>query len=671
MDIEWVGPYRIVGKLGRGGMGTVYEGVHRDTGERAAVKLLSASLAHETGFRSRFEVEIETLRKLNHPNIVRLTGFGEQDGHLFYAMELVDGNSLEEELRRGRKFEWQEVVQIGLEMCKALRHAHDRGIVHRDIKPGNLLLASDGRVKLSDFGIARFFGGSGLTCAGNVLGTADYMAPEQAEGRPVDARADLYSLGVVMYVLLSRRPMFQGKSLPEILHKQRHEQPLPIRHYAPDTPQAFERILMQLLEKNPSLRFATANVLARRLEAMLEDLARGPETCEANSDWFATNEAASMASSPALPPDADAISQLQTAELSGIDLPPVPSSISQTPCPDETTMAATGVQDSISSMSSTTRPTGHFVQVGEDELDRMEEEIREAPFRSWQFWGLVAALLAVAGGIQWSLQPPSAEALRKRIEAKAETGSLWQVKDDITFFLNNYSQDPYAKRLRVYEKQIALDSLNRRFSPLRNQSRRDLLPIEQEYLDALNYLYLEPERGAAKLQALIDLHEGTGDATGQAADCLTLARQQLADIRAEIKERSADQLADLLSQLDKADAVFSTRPQKAKRIYQAVVDLYAEKFWAADAVARAREALKKEFPPEKEDAEPADPGALTSSDASEAAEVAPVATQEGSPPGENAAKSSDSGAANQNDPSKAAGQDASPAEHSEEKNKEK
>ena len=199
MEIEWLGPYQIVGKLGRGGMGTVYEAVHRETGEPAAVKLLSAALAREEGFRSRFEAEIETLRKLRHPNIVRLFGFGEQEGELFYAMELVNGNSLEEELRGGRAFDWREVTRIGIETCRALRHAHDRGVIHRDIKPGNLLLTADGRVKLSDFGIARLFGHTRLTSAGNILGTAEYMSPEQAEGKPVErAGRPLQPGGVVV-----------------------------------------------------------------------------------------------------------------------------------------------------------------------------------------------------------------------------------------------------------------------------------------------------------------------------------------------------------------------------------------------------------------------------------------------------------------------------------------
>ena len=191
-------------------------------------------------------------------------------------MELVDGNSLEEELRRGRRFDCAEVVRIGIETCRALRHAHDRGIIHRDIKPGNLLLTSDGRVKLSDFGIARLFGYSKLTSAGNVLGTAEYMAPEQADGRPVDIRADLYSLGALMYALLARRPVFRGKSLPEVLHKQRFEAPEPLRKFAPDTPPEFERIIEQLLAKEPDQRIPNANVSGAAAGGVFANAGRRP-----------------------------------------------------------------------------------------------------------------------------------------------------------------------------------------------------------------------------------------------------------------------------------------------------------------------------------------------------------------------------------------------------------
>src|SRR5882757_1279958 len=161
MHFEQLGPYRIGRQLGRGGMGTVFAGVESASGEAAAIKVLSAALAHVEGFRERFESEIESLRKLRHPNIVRLLGFGEQDGLLFYAMELVEGKSLEEELRSGRRFDWDEVTDIGIQVCRALKHAHDRGVIHRDIKPANLMYTAEGEVKLSDFGIAKLFGNSG------------------------------------------------------------------------------------------------------------------------------------------------------------------------------------------------------------------------------------------------------------------------------------------------------------------------------------------------------------------------------------------------------------------------------------------------------------------------------------------------------------------------------
>ncbi len=163
MLIERLGPYQIRRKIGRGGMGTVYEGLDLQTGQAAAIKLLTPELAEQAGFRDRFKAEIEALRKLNHPHIVRLFGFGQQDQHLFYAMELVSGSSLETQLGLGRCYDWREVLRIGIETCRALRHAHDRGVIHRDIKPGNLLAGEDGHVKLSDFGIARLFGSLRLT----------------------------------------------------------------------------------------------------------------------------------------------------------------------------------------------------------------------------------------------------------------------------------------------------------------------------------------------------------------------------------------------------------------------------------------------------------------------------------------------------------------------------
>ena len=193
---------------------------------------------------------------------------------LFYSMELVEGVSLEDELKAGRRFNWREVTSIAIQLSLALKHAHDHGIVHRDIKPANILLYGDDRVKLADFGIARLFGTTQLTTAGGVLGTADYMSPEQADGRPVTARCDQYSLGGVMYALLAGRPPFLAKNLPQMLQLQRFAKPEPVRRYAPDTPEQLERVIMQLLSKNPAERFPNTQVLARHLQAMVNALSR-------------------------------------------------------------------------------------------------------------------------------------------------------------------------------------------------------------------------------------------------------------------------------------------------------------------------------------------------------------------------------------------------------------
>src|SRR5262245_58682802 len=276
MQLTRLGPYEIGKPLGKGGMGSVFEARNVETGERVAVKALTPHLAMAEGFRERFEAEIESLKALRHEGIVRLYGYGEQDGVLFYSMELVNGTSLDDELKAGRRFNWREVTNIAIQLSLALKHAHDHGIVHRDIKPANILLYDDDKVKLADFGIARLFGMNQLTTAGGVLGTADYMSPEQADGRPVTARCDQYSLGGVMYALLAGRPPFRATNLPQMLQLQRFAKPEPVRVFAPNTPEELERVISQLLAKDPADRFPNIQGLARHLQAMGNALSRPP-----------------------------------------------------------------------------------------------------------------------------------------------------------------------------------------------------------------------------------------------------------------------------------------------------------------------------------------------------------------------------------------------------------
>lgn len=273
-----LGPYTIQSRLGRGGMGAVYEAVDTTSGDTVAVKVLASHLADDPGVRSRFEAEIEALKNLRHPGIVRLLAFGEQDDQPFFAMELVRGKSLEQILRAGRRFTWQETVAMAIEITRALKVAHDNGIVHRDLKPANLLVADAPAgtdpvadrvtVKLADFGIAKLFGGVGHTALGHVVGTAEYMAPEQAAGRPIDHRADLYALGLVMYAMLTGSPPFRGTQLTEVIDKQRRATAPRVASLVADVPPEFDELVARLLSKEPAQRPASALALGRLLLAI-------------------------------------------------------------------------------------------------------------------------------------------------------------------------------------------------------------------------------------------------------------------------------------------------------------------------------------------------------------------------------------------------------------------
>ena len=603
MDIEWLGPYKIANKLGRGGMGTVYQGVHRETGDTAAVKLLSPVLAEEEGFRVRFEAEIETLRKLNHPNIARLIGFGQQDGDLFYAMEMVEGNSLEEELRRGRRFEWREVARMGIDICRALRHAHDRGIIHRDIKPGNLLLTSDGKVKLSDFGIARLFGYSRLTMAGNVVGTAEYMAPEQAEGQPVDARSDLYSLGALLYALLARRPLFRGKSLPELLHKQRFERPEPVRKHAADVPEEMERILEQLLEKDPARRIPNANLLGRRLEAMLHALQVGPETVEADASWFDDEDATPSAELHTLIPLSEDASVAPTIDQPVDAHAPTQPVSEKFPSESEPQNSTPSTPLDTESAGGAFSPRNHFISVEEHELDPLKEDEPKPAKFSWQTGVLVAALLLVGLTVWWFYQPPSANTLYNRIATRMETKSpdllpkskseIEEVQNYINKFFLHYPTDPNGAQVKTWEKELDLRLQQWEFKKQISgkSSTNGRSPIVQMYLEAISHEHINPTQTVTKLQALVDLYNHSEI---KERLCLELAKRQLTRLRKEVKEIAAKQLDMLENRLDAADALRAQNPERAQAIYRAVVELYADKPWAAEPVRRARKALQME-----------------------------------------------------------------------------
>lgn len=261
------GRYRVERELGHGGMASVYLARDEELRRPVAVKLLAGHLGGEPGLRERFLREARMAARLSHPNVVQVFDAGDEDGRPYIVMEYVPGQTLAEELRRQGRLDPPQVVDLALQACGGLEHAHGSDLVHRDVKPHNLLLREDGTLKIADFGIAHAAEATRLTQVGSVLGTAAYLAPEQAAGDPVTAAADIYSLGVVLYELLSGRPPYEFSSLAEIVSKQREQPIRPLRDVEPAVSEQLEAVVMRCLARNPDYRPSSAADLARELAA--------------------------------------------------------------------------------------------------------------------------------------------------------------------------------------------------------------------------------------------------------------------------------------------------------------------------------------------------------------------------------------------------------------------
>src|SRR5947209_3055243 len=271
---ERIGPFDIEKKIGSGAMGAVYLARYRKTGQRVAIKMMLMGMADNDVSLARFEREAEVLKQLNHKNIVRFYVASQYQGAPYYAMEYVEGEPLDDVLERKGRLTWEEVVELGKQVCAALQHAHDQGIIHRDLKPSNLMVTADGTIKLTDFGIAKDLDVTQLTAAHCTVGTAAYMSPEQCRGeKNLTHKSDLYSLGVLLYEVLTGQRPFRAETTMDMFLQ--HVNAIPERpsRLVLDIPVWLDTLVCQLLEKKPEHRPFDAAVVAAALNQVAEKVA--------------------------------------------------------------------------------------------------------------------------------------------------------------------------------------------------------------------------------------------------------------------------------------------------------------------------------------------------------------------------------------------------------------
>ena len=264
-----VGSYKVTEKIGEGGMGAVFKGIDLMLEREVAIKMLRPELASQPQVVERFRSEAVTLAKLNHPNIATLFSFLRHGEDFFMVMEFVRGETLESLIRRSGAMPCAQAIALFCQALEGIDHAHRMGIVHRDIKPANMMLTETGTLKVMDFGIARVLGTSRMTRQGNIVGTIEYMSPEQVRGQETDARSDIYSLGILLYEMLTGRVPFSSDSEYDLMQMQIERAPEPPRLYSAHIPQLVEQAIMRALAKRIEARFQGAAEFRNALSSAL------------------------------------------------------------------------------------------------------------------------------------------------------------------------------------------------------------------------------------------------------------------------------------------------------------------------------------------------------------------------------------------------------------------
>ncbi len=529
-NLRKIGPFQLERQLGVGGMGIVYAATYEKNGLKCAVKVLSPDMSDNNAVNQRFIRETEILKKLQHPNIIKYYGAGSNRTQRFYAMEMIEGGALDQKLKSTGSLDWNQTIEYGMQIAKALEHAHNAGIVHRDLKPGNLLIAKDGTLKLSDFGIARDTQATALTQAGKTVGTMNYMAPEQISGKyPITKHTDLYALGCVMFELLTGRVPFQSETQAELLFKHLDEAPPSVRDFNQNTPLPLAKLIDELLAKEPQDRPFDALAVQVRLEEIREKLKLQEEKRKAAATVGGVTEA--------------------------------------------------GNQKTVA-------------QKKKKKKKKLADETASVPFyeRSWFLAGALGVVLIAIG--LYVMKTRSEETLFVRAEKHMlkEPGDWIHAEQDLKTMLARYPKGAHFEQGRQWLDQIEMYRTERRIETNLKIGKEPTNEAERLYLAAGQYerfgdriTALEKYEAIPKVIAVSDENR----------PYLNLARRQAEKIKSSVTG-DTDRTAFIQNQLDDAAKLYTDgKKLQAREKWQAIVRLYGDNAEFEVFTNRATESLKE------------------------------------------------------------------------------
>ena len=378
-----VGPYTILEEIGRGGMATVYSAMQTTMNRKIAIKVLPPHFMHDPGFLERFEREVDVIAHLEHPHILPIYDYGQAEGVPYIAMRYLGGGSLAQRIRRGLP-ELEEIDKPFTQVCQALDYAHQQSVIHRDLKPGNIMLDETGNAYLSDFGIARVMG-SNLTGSA-IIGTPAYMSPEQAHGLNIDGRADIYSMGIVLFELITGREPFQAETPMGLLLMHINETMPPIYEFRQDIPIEVQDVVDKATSKNPDDRYSSAGQMARAFSAAIHGQA----------------------------PTGPGVRTVGT---------PLPARPRQTPRPNPTNIPTQNVRAEMEDRTIIGEVTTGGTPIPSlSKVDTSEKADREVPNRPRMLWGVVAAVVVLLVGFTGAVllfKPPTPQVVTVTVDPNA------------------------------------------------------------------------------------------------------------------------------------------------------------------------------------------------------------------------------------------------------------